>query len=73
MTDLRYRAFLEPEEEGGYHAYIPTLPGVHTFAATRDEALLNVQEAAAAYIEDMLEQGEQPPAERQEAEITVTA
>jgi antitoxin HicB len=74
MPDLRYRVLLEPEEEGGFHAFIPALPGVHTHGATEEEALAHVREAAEAYVEDMLAQGEEPPVERlHEAEITVTA
>lgn len=74
MAILHYKVLLEPEEEGGFHAFVPALRGVHTHGATRDEAIAHATEAAEAYLEDMLEQGEQAPIEHlEEAEITVTA
>lgn len=51
INGCRYRVVLEPEDAGGYHAFIPTLPGVHTHGATREEAVVHVTEAAAVYIE----------------------
>jgi predicted RNase H-like HicB family nuclease len=68
---LHFKVLLEPEEEG-FHAFIPRLPGVHTYGATRDEAIDYVKEAAEAYLEDMQAQGEPPPIEQlEETEIEV--
>jgi predicted RNase H-like HicB family nuclease len=73
VTDLRYTVLLEPEDEGGFHAFVPALPGLHTYGSTRDEAVERATEAAEAYLEDVLEQGETLPTERfEETQITVT-
>lgn len=75
---FRVRVVLE-EDEGGFHAYCPGLRGCHTWGATREEALANIQEAAAAYLESMLAHGEPIPVEahdtpvlREEETLTVS-
>lgn len=47
----------EPEEEGGYHAYAPELPGLHTQGENLEEAATNAAEALALYVEGMREEG----------------
>ncbi len=47
----------EPQEEGGYHAYAPDLPGLHTQSETLDEALANAQEALELYVDGLNEAG----------------
>ena len=34
----------EPQDEGGYHAYAPELPGLHTQGDTLEEATDNARE-----------------------------
>jgi predicted RNase H-like HicB family nuclease len=46
-----------------FHASVPALKGCHTWASSYDEALTNVQEAVTLYVDDLLEAGEQIPAE----------
>ncbi len=41
---------LEKQDEGGYVAYIPELPGCHTQGETRKEALENIKEARDLYL-----------------------
>jgi len=43
----------EPQPGGGYHAYAPELPGLHTERDDLDEAVANAQEARALYIEGL--------------------
>jgi len=57
MVNASFTAIIEPDE-GGYHAYIPALPGCHTFGATIDEARANLLEAAELHLEAMRERGE---------------
>ena len=57
-----YTVVIEPDEDG-YHGFVPSLPGCHTFGLTVDETLLNLNEAAALYIEVLLEDGEPLPVE----------
>jgi predicted RNase H-like HicB family nuclease len=47
----------EPEPEGGYHAYAPELPGLHTQGDDLEEATANAEEALALYVEGLREEG----------------
>lgn len=47
----------EPQGEGGYHAYAPELPGLHTEGDSLEEATANAEEALALYIEGLREEG----------------
>jgi predicted RNase H-like HicB family nuclease len=63
-------------DEDAYHAYVPALPGCHTFGATLDEARENIAEAIALHIEVMREDGEEVPVEQEPfviTRLTVTA
>jgi predicted RNase H-like HicB family nuclease len=73
MASRAYRVLFEPEEDGSVHAFAPELPGVHTYGATRDEAYERIREAAVVYVQDMVAEGEEPPAGLEEAEFTVPA
>jgi predicted RNase H-like HicB family nuclease len=42
---------LEPQEEGGFTAYVPSLPGCISEGDTREEAILNIKEAIVLYLE----------------------
>ena len=47
----------EPDPNGGYHAYAPELPGLHTQGENLEEAIANAEEALALYVEGMREEG----------------
>lgn len=47
----------EPDPSGGYHAYAPELPGLHTEGEDLDEAATNAEEALILYVEGMREEG----------------
>lgn len=46
-----------PDPDGGYHAYAPELPGLHTEGETLGEAMMNAEEALALYVEGLREEG----------------
>jgi predicted RNase H-like HicB family nuclease len=48
---MKLAVILEPNEEGGYTARVPSLPGCISEGDTRDEALRNIQEAIELYLE----------------------
>lgn len=48
-------------EDGGYVAECPSLPGCFSQGETWEETLVNIKEAIALYIEDMVENGEAVP------------
>lgn len=51
FNDMRLRVVLEPSDEGGYTVLVPSLPGCISEGKTREEALQNIQEAIALYLE----------------------
>ena len=48
---MRFRVILEKSDEGGYTAYVPSLPGCISEGDTKEDALKNVQEAIELYLE----------------------
>ena len=60
---MRYTVVLEREEDGGYVASVPALPGCVSQGDTRAEALKNIQEAIALYVEDCRDAGDSVPTE----------
>lgn len=50
---LRYRVVLEQDEDGIYVAECPSLPGCVSQGTTREEALVNMKDAMAGYLESL--------------------
>ena len=50
---MKYKAILEPQEEGGYTVYVPVLPGCVSEGETVEEALANIKEAIEVYLESL--------------------
>ncbi|MBN1992390.1 MAG: type II toxin-antitoxin system HicB family antitoxin [Anaerolineae bacterium] len=48
---MRFKIVLEPSEEGGFTAYVPSLPGCISEGESEQEALNNIQEAIELYLE----------------------
>ncbi len=48
---MKIKVVLEPSEDGGYTAIIPSLPGCISEGDTKEEALKNIQEALELYRE----------------------
>ena len=60
---MRYTVVLEREADGGYVVSVPTLPGCVSQGDSRAEALANIREAVALYVEDCREAGDPVPSE----------
>jgi predicted RNase H-like HicB family nuclease len=58
---MRYRVHIQQDEDGLFVAEVPSLPGCLSQARTREEAVANVREAMAAYLESLEEHGEPIP------------
>jgi len=58
-----YTVVLEHEEDGGYHAFCPALPGCHSQGQTLDEAMANIGEAIELYLESLAAHNEAAPVE----------
>ena len=50
---MKLKVILEPSEEGGYSAVVPSLPGCISEGETREETLINVREAISLYLEEV--------------------
>lgn len=60
---MRYTVILERDPGGTLIAHVPALRGCVSQGATKREALKNVREAIALYIETLIEHGEPVPTE----------
>jgi predicted RNase H-like HicB family nuclease len=63
---MKRRVLLYPGEDGYTVAEVPSLPGCVSQGRTRDEALLNIQEAIALHEEVLRERGEPVPDDNME-------
>jgi predicted RNase H-like HicB family nuclease len=48
---MKLKIILEPSEEGGYTAIVPSLPGCISEGDTKEGALKNIREAIELYLE----------------------
>ena len=53
-----YKIIIEPQEEGGYTAYVPKLPGCVSEGETYNETVENIKEAIELYLETLKEKNE---------------
>ena len=67
-----YSVFYEQVAEGGYVAFVPSLPGCHTQGETLEETERNVREAIALYLESLAAHGETIPEEGRSFQGRVT-
>lgn len=54
---MKLKVVLEPSEEGGYTVYVPSLPGCISEGDTQEDALDNIREAIALYLEPVEDEG----------------
>ena len=54
---MKYKVVLEPQEEGGYTVYVPTLPGCVSQGETSEEAMANIREVIEIYLESLRDRG----------------
>jgi len=50
---LEYNAVFQSEDDGGYSAWVPALPGCTSQGDTFEEATENIKEAIGLYLEDV--------------------
>src|SRR5262245_48505204 len=58
---VKFRVLLEPDEDGVYVAEVPALPGYISQGRTREEAITNIEESVAAYLESLNAHGDPIP------------
>ncbi len=62
LKTLAYPLSIEScEDEGGYLAVFPTLPGCQTWGETYEAAVRNAEEALSLYIETLVANGDPVP------------
>ena len=67
---MNLKVILEPSEEGGFTALVPSLPGCISEGDTREEALVNIREAIGLYLEPVDDDlADIPGAERMEVAV----
>ena len=55
------QVLLIPDETGGFTVEVPSLPGCFSEGDTQEEALINIQDAIALYIEVLIADGHPVP------------
>lgn len=58
---MKYRVLIEQDEDGGFVAEVPALPGCVSQGETRQEAVANIREAIAGYLESLEDHQEPVP------------
>src|ERR1017187_7842433 len=70
---MRYRVYLEPDEDGVFVATYPALPGCVSQGLTRIEAMDNIREAIEGYLKSLRKHGDPLPPGILEEVIEVAA
>ena len=66
---MKLRVVLEKSPEGGFTAFVPSLPGCISEGDTREQALRNIQQAVELYLEPVEDDAHLSP----DAEVTEIA
>ena len=69
---MQYRVLIEQDEDGVYVADVPAFPGCISQGKTRSEAIDNIKEAIAGYLESLQAHGEPVPPPITEEIVEVT-
>ncbi|MDA1054899.1 MAG: type II toxin-antitoxin system HicB family antitoxin [Planctomycetota bacterium] len=69
---MQYRVLIEQNEDGVYVAEAPALPGCISQGKTRSEAIDNIKEAIAGYLESLQAHGEPIPPSITEEVVEIT-
>ena len=58
---MKYRVLIEQDEDGVFVAEVPSLPGCISQGGTREQAVENIKEAIALYLESLAAHDEPVP------------
>lgn len=68
MNDLEYKVVIQKnEEENGYWAYCPDLPGCNAIGESLPEVKMNMQEAITGYLEVLASLQKEIPSPRHDS------
>jgi antitoxin HicB len=68
---MKYRVFIEQDEDGMFVAACSSLPGCISQGKTREEAVTNIQEAIQGYLESLKKHGDPIPPSIQEELVDI--
>ena len=71
MKSYAFRAIIEPDGKG-FHAFVPLLPGLHTYGKSMTEAKSNLREATLCHLHGLQKDGEKIPREEDAYEVMQT-
>ena len=69
---MRYRVFIEQDEDGMYVVECPVLPGCISQGKTRSKAIENIKDAIEGYLESLKKENEPIPPSIQEEIVEVS-
>ncbi len=69
---MKYRIVIEQDEDGVFVAECPSLPGCISQGKTRSEALANIKDAIAGYLESPKKHNEPIPPSIQEEVVEIS-
>jgi len=58
---MKFRVIIEPDEDGVFVAECPNLPGCISQGKTREEAVQNIKDAIAGYLDSLKKHNEAVP------------
>jgi predicted RNase H-like HicB family nuclease len=58
---VKFRVFIQQDEDGAFVATCPSLPGCISQGRTRDEARVNIEDAIGGYLASLKKHGEPIP------------
>lgn len=64
MKSYTYRIIIEPDEKNTLHAFVPALPGCHTWGETIEEARANIKDAIDVYLRSLIADNEPIPEDK---------
>jgi antitoxin HicB len=70
---MKYRIVIGQDEDGIFVAECPSLPGCISQGKTRSEALANIKDAIAGYLESLRKHNEPIPPSIQEEVVEISA
>jgi len=73
MKSMKYRIIIAQDEDGMFVAECPSLPGCISQGKTRAEAIKNIKDAIAGYIESLQKHGEPIPPSIEEEVVEIRA
>jgi predicted RNase H-like HicB family nuclease len=69
-SETTYSLVVE-EQEGGYLAYFPALPGCNAWGETYQDAVRNAREALTLHLETLTDNGDQIPEETTQEPVSL--